>query len=170
MKGLIGKLIPAVVGLIVGAGGLIGLTIAMGGSFPPGAKAEAAATPAPQVEPHGVLYPTRERIVNLSDNGILRYLKTTIVLEISDPEAAKGGVGSDDHAKKGPPELPKDLKNKAAMIEDKITAVLTAKTATELMTRLAVPVLRTRTLPMLCTTLGTVGLSLSILLKTIRSA
>jgi flagellar FliL protein len=133
MKGLIGKLIPAVVGLIVGAGGLIGLTIAMGGSFPPGAKAEAAATPAPQVEPHGVLYPTRERIVNLSDNGILRYLKTTIVLEISDPEAAKGG-GGDDHGKKGPPELPKDLKNKAAMIEDKITGVLTAKTASELMT------------------------------------
>jgi len=64
----------------------------------------------------------------------LRYLKRTIVLEISDPEAAKGGGGGDDHAKKGPPELPKDLKNKAAMIEDKITAVLTAKTATELMT------------------------------------
>jgi flagellar FliL protein len=134
MKGIIGKLIPAVAGLIVGAGGLIGLTIAMGGSFPPGAKAEAAATPAAHVEPHGVLYPTRERIVNLSDNGILRYLKTTIVLEISDPEAAKGGGGGDGHGKKGPPELPHDLKNKAAMIEDKITGVLTAKTATELMT------------------------------------
>ena len=133
MKPILSKLLPALVGLILGAGGLLGATVAFGGSLPfvPQKESVAAvATPAPEAT--GVLYPTRERIVNLADTGILRYLKTTIVLEVFDPENPTGAVKSAET--KGKEELPKDLKPKAVVIEDKITAILSAKTATELMT------------------------------------
>ena len=133
MKLPIRTIIPVIVGVVLGAGGLMGATYASGGAFPPGTgkvvTVTVIATPEPE---HGLMYPTRERIVNLVDQGILRYIKTTIVLEISDPEMAKGGDGG--HGKKGPVELPKDLAGKSPVIEDKITSILSSKTAAELMT------------------------------------
>jgi flagellar FliL protein len=113
-------IIAAAVLVLAGGGGFAGFTF----------LGKAGASDQPHEEPPrvGVLYTTRERIVNLADAGVLRYLKTTIVLEIYDPEnkEGKGGEG-------GKVELPKDLLRKAPMIEDRITAVLTSKSAAELM-------------------------------------
>jgi flagellar FliL protein len=125
------KLIPVVAGVILGAGGLIGGAYA-GGLLPPGAQRGAEPPAETHVEVHGMLYPTRERIVNLADTGILRYLKVTLVLEVFDPENPKGEAKGGEE-KKGKEELPKDLRPKLPVMEDRITAILSARTATELM-------------------------------------
>jgi len=131
MKLPLGKLVPGVAGLIVGVGGLLGVSYAFGGGV--ALSPQKADTSPLAHDPIGVMYPTRERIVNLADTGILRYLKTTIVLEVFDPENPNGHAKGEEH-KKGKEELPKDLRAKSPVIEDKITAILSAKTASELMT------------------------------------
>src|SRR4051794_26176883 len=120
-------IIPIVAGAVIGAGALFGATTM--GLLPNGAKPAEAETAHAQVKA-GMMVPMRERIVNLSDTGILRYLKTSIVLEVFDSENPTG-VSKDE--KKGKEELPKDLKSKAAPIEDRVTAILSAKTSVELM-------------------------------------
>jgi flagellar FliL protein len=97
--------------------------------LPIGAKPAEGETAHAQVKA-GVMVPMRERIVNLSDTGILRYLKTSIVLEVFDPE---NPTATSKEEKKGKEELPKDLKSKAAPMEDKVTAILSAKTSPDLM-------------------------------------
>jgi flagellar FliL protein len=79
------------------------------------------------------MVPMRERIVNLSDPGILRYLKTSIVLEVYDPENPTGHSKGEEKKHGGKEELPKDLKHKAAPIEDRVNAILSAKLASDIM-------------------------------------
>lgn len=124
------------VGLLIGAGGLFAAVQFLGVPLGKAPTEESAPDKAPAAAkkeaPHeGVMVPLRERIVNLADPGILRYLKTTITLEIADSEAGKGG----DHAKpKKGEEMPVDLRPKAPMIEDYVTTLLASKTTGELMT------------------------------------
>lgn len=150
MKGIVKIVGFVVVGLLIGAGGLFAAVQFL--DLPVGKSAAAAeeeadhapAKPAPKpaakkpaahAEVHGTIVPLKERIVNLSDPGILRYLKTTVVLEIYDPHppAAGGGHGGHGAPKKGDT-MPEDLKPKAPLIEDSVTTLLTTKTTTELMT------------------------------------
>jgi flagellar FliL protein len=79
------------------------------------------------------MYPTRERIINLADPGVMRYLKTTIVLEVADP-THKGEPPKGEEYKKRQDELAKELRGQAAVIDDQITSILSAKAGAELMT------------------------------------
>jgi flagellar FliL protein len=138
MKGIIKTVAFVLVGLLIGAGGLFAAVQFNVLPIGKAAAEETAKKPEPAKKPeaeHGTMVPLRERIVNLSDPGILRYLKTTIVIEVTDPNAGKGGGGGEHGAapKKGE-EMPVDLRPKSAMIEDSVTSLLSAKTAGELMT------------------------------------
>lgn len=131
MKISIRTIIASLLGVAVGAAALYGVTIASGGAFPPGLGRPAAADAAEAHPRAGTLVPLRERIVNLADPGIFRYLKVSIVLEVFDPEHPRGHTNGEE--RKGKEELPKDLRPKAALIEDRINTLLSARTSQELM-------------------------------------
>jgi flagellar FliL protein len=147
LKLLGNKIVLLVLGLLVGGGAALGGTIAMGGSLPflpakeetvavqPARRGVAVAAPAPRVEVHeeGIMYPIRERVVNLSDTGMLRYLKSTIVLELFD-STIKGPMPKGEEYKKKQDEMVKEMRAQNPIIDDQITAILSAKQASDLMT------------------------------------
>jgi flagellar protein FliL len=123
------KLIPILLvvgGLALGAGGFFGASKVLG----KGDEAPAAAKWNPQPG-EGVGYVTKERVVNLADPGALRYLKTTIVVELASP-AKKGPPPKGEEYKKAQDELAKELKGKAAIVDDQINTLLGSKTSAEL--------------------------------------
>ncbi len=113
------------------AGGALGV-IARGALFGGSAQSAAAEASTASHERVGVVYPMKEQIVNLADPGVLRYLKTTVVLEVFDPDHKPGG-GDGDHGK-GKPELPKYLRSKSAVLEDRVITLLSSKMSSELRT------------------------------------
>ncbi len=129
LKGPIGLLL---FGLLLGGVATFGAARFMGDSLPFAKKPAAAAEAKPKEPEHGMMYPMKERIVNLADPGVMRYLKTTIVLELAhhgDAPLPKG-----DEYKKKQDELVKEMKAHAPIIEDQINVILTAKTSGEVMT------------------------------------
>jgi flagellar FliL protein len=124
------KLFPILLvvgGLALGAGGFFGASKVLG-------KGDEASTAAAKWNPQpgeGIGYVTKERVVNLADPGTLRYLKTTIVIELASP-AKKGPQPKGEEYKKASEELGKELKNKAAIIDDQINTLLGSKTSAEL--------------------------------------
>jgi flagellar basal body-associated protein FliL len=96
-------------------------------------------TPTPEVEPAktepptGIMYSSTERVVNLSDKGTLRYLKTQVVLELV-PVKGKLAKMDAEAYKKAQDEAKKELSPKAAMIEDQIATILSSRTSAELIT------------------------------------
>ena len=126
-----GKVILMILGLALGAGAALVATIAFGESL--GIAGKPGETRIKYVEKpkYGIMLPMRERIVNLSDPGVLRYLKVSIVLEMSDltlkemPKAEEYKKKQDDIKNALAPSLP--------MVEDELTVILTGKTSTELM-------------------------------------
>ena len=120
MKLVKNKVVLMVLGLLLGAGAALGVTIAFGESL--GISAKPGETKIQYVEKpkFGIMLPMRERIVNLSDPGVMRYLKVSIVLEIADL-----------HLK----ELPKGEKyaEKQTELKKEMTGILTGKTSAELM-------------------------------------
>jgi flagellar FliL protein len=78
-----------------------------------------------------MMMPMRERIVNLSDPGVMRYLKVSIVLEMADltlKELPKGEKYTEKQA-----ELKKEMAGTLPLIENEMTGILTGKTSAELM-------------------------------------
>lgn len=130
MKLLKGKAVLLIAGLVLGAGGVLAAVMVVGLPIGPAKAAPAPKAPEPAL---GIIYPTRERIVNLADSGVLRYLKANISLEILDP-GLKGELPKGDDYKKKQDDLAKDLKGQVPVIDDQITSILSAKTSTELMT------------------------------------
>ncbi|MCC7107048.1 MAG: flagellar basal body-associated FliL family protein [Chloroflexi bacterium] len=138
------KAIPLVIGL-----GLLAAGVVAGAQFgstalpflspgQPGQQADhppAASKPNGPAQkeqgPAGIAFPTRERIVNLADTGLMRYLKTTIVLEVA-VQGLQGELPKGDEYKKKQDELAKDLRGQTAAIDDQITNILSAKTSGEL--------------------------------------
>ena len=123
------KLFPILLvvgGLALGAGGFFGVSKVMGKD-----EAPAAATKWNPEPGEGVGYVTKERVVNLADPGTLRYLKTTIVIELASP-AKKGPPPKGEEYKKAQEELGKELKSKAAIVDDQINTLLGSKTSAEL--------------------------------------
>src|SRR5436309_16030543 len=84
MKLLKSKVVLLVLGLAVGVGVAAGVILMFGQSL--GITGSVAETKIRYVEKPkiGIMEPMRERIVNLADNGNMRYLKTTLVLEMAD--------------------------------------------------------------------------------------
>jgi flagellar protein FliL len=130
VKLLKNKIALAIGGLLLGAGCAFAATTVPGSPLAPKPPAAEKQAEHPKV---GIIYPTRERIVNLADAGILRYLKATISLELLD-HTLKGEPPKGEEYKKKQEELTKELKAQAPIIDDQITSILTARTSTELMT------------------------------------
>jgi flagellar protein FliL len=131
MKLLKNKMILMVLGLLLGAGAALGATIAFGESL--GISGKPGETKIQYVEKpkFGIMLPMRERIVNLSDPGVMRYLKVSIVLEMADltlKELPKGEKYTEKQV-----ELKKEMAGTLPLIENEMTGILTGKTSAELM-------------------------------------
>lgn len=127
-------LLPAILlvgGLLVGVGGIVAAAQVTGGALIIG-KTPEAATAKKAEHASGIAYPLKERVVNLADSGALRYLKTTIVLEMEDP-TPNGGSPKGEEYKKRQEEVAKEIRGQAAIIDDQVTQILSSKTAAELM-------------------------------------
>ena len=126
------KIIALALGLMVaGAGAAFGVTVAFGESL--GIAGKPAETKIKYVEKPkvGMMYPLRDRVVNLADPGVMRYLKTTIVLEMADYSGKE--PPKPEEYKKKQDELKLEMGGTLPLIEDEITSTLTSKTSAELM-------------------------------------
>ena len=88
----------------------------------------------PELPRHGIMYVTDERAVNLADRGTLRYLKAQLALELATPGESATGELPPDAYKKKQEELRKELAARSVVINDRITMILSSKTADELVT------------------------------------
>lgn len=138
MKLLKGKIVLLALGLVLGVAASVGAGQVLGDSLPFAASATAKKDAAPgkaakaEEREDGMMLPLKERIVNLADQGMLRYLKTTVVLEIADHSGKPLPKG--EEYKKKQDELIKEMRGNTPIIEDQLMAILSAKTAAELMT------------------------------------
>jgi flagellar basal body-associated protein FliL len=124
-------LIP-IVAVLVLVGGAVGASLL--GVLPIALvpKSATAAQPTPVKPPVTVMYPTGERIVNLTDTPTLRYLKVNATLEFI------------DHTMKDPPQGPAikteqdafagDLSAYTAVIDDALTTTFSSHSSAELLT------------------------------------
>jgi flagellar FliL protein len=131
MKMLRSKVVLMVLGLMLGVGAALGVTLAFGETL--GITGKPGATQIKYVEKpkYGMMLPLRERIVNLADPGVMRYLKATIVLEMMDAKLTELPKGEEYKHKQD--ELKKEMGGTLPLIEDELTIILTGKTANELM-------------------------------------
>jgi flagellar protein FliL len=132
MKLLKSKVVLLVLGLAVGIGAAAGAILMFGQSL--GITGGVAETKIKYVEKPkiGIMEPMRERIVNLADPGTMRYLKTTLVLEMADYKSTAMPTGEAYTTRQA--DLKKEMTGSLPLIDDEVTGILTAKTSTDLMT------------------------------------
>ncbi|MGE3267746.1 MAG: flagellar basal body-associated protein FliL [Chloroflexota bacterium] len=131
MKMAKGKIILMVLGLLLGAGVALGATLAFGETL--GITGKPGETKIKYIEKPkvGMMLPMRERIVNLSDPGVMRYLKVTITLEMANHSGKDLPTG--EKYKEAQTELKNELGGTLPRMEDELTVILTARTSAELM-------------------------------------
>jgi flagellar FliL protein len=132
MKILRNKVVLMVLGLVLGIGAALGVVLFFGETL--GITSKVGATQIKYIEKpkFGIMVPLRERIVNLADPGVMRYLKASIVLEMMDTNLTELPKG-EEYVKKQT-ELKKDMGGSIPLIDDEITSILTGKTSADLMT------------------------------------
>src|SRR5215207_898993 len=124
--------ILAFVGAGLALGGGLAAAIVMGMiPVPFGPLHEARAAAEKAKPPVTVMYPIKERVVNLTDKGTTKYLKAAVTLEFI------------DHAVKGPPKgeavkvqqehFAHEMTGHSAIIEDALLNTLSSKTSAELL-------------------------------------
>lgn len=79
----------------------------------------------------GIAVPLKERIVNLADPGVTRYLKVTLVLELMDRDDKTTPTG--EAYKKKQDELQKSLTGQWPMVDDTVTTILSNATTAQLL-------------------------------------
>ena len=131
MKLFKNKVILMMLGLMLGAGAAVGTVLIFGENL--GIMGKPGETKIQYIEKpkFGIMMPMRERIVNLSDPGVMRYLKVSIVLEMADlslKELPKG-----EKYKEAQDHLKKEMAGTLPLIENELTGILTGKTSSELM-------------------------------------
>lgn len=142
MKGMLGRkvsiiAIAAFAGLIgVGAAFLVlpGLAPIIGiGSAMDAGKEPSPAAAKSEEGSHGpgMMYPMKERIINLADSGAFHYLKIELALEFDLPEA-KGLTG--DAYKKSQEEFIKTMASRRPILDDIVTTTMASKTSASLAT------------------------------------
>src|SRR5215216_2750029 len=99
--------------------------------FGPLADARAAAEKAKPKPVVTVMYPTKERVVNLTDKASTRYLKVALTLEFLDAKAKEPPKG--EAVKLQQEEFAKEMSSHAAVIDDALVGTLSAKSSTELL-------------------------------------
>jgi flagellar FliL protein len=130
MKLLKSKVVLMVAGLLLGVGAALGVTIAFGESL--GISKPGSTTIKYVEKPKaGMMLPMRERIVNLADPGVMRYLKISVVLEMADHSG--GDLPKGEKYKEAQDHLKKELGGTLPLIEDELTGILSSKASTELM-------------------------------------
>lgn len=97
--------------------------------FGPAADARAAAEKAKP--PVTVMYPTKERVVNLSDKGATKYLKVSLTLEFIDTKMKDPPKGPEVAAQQTA--FAADLSPYSAIIDDALVTTLSSKTSGDLL-------------------------------------
>ena len=125
------KVVLMILGLALGVGAALGVVLVFGETL--GITAKAGATQIKYVEKpkFGIMVPMRERIVNLADPGVMRYLKASIVLEMMDTNLTELPKG--EKYKEKQDEVKKEMGGSVPLIDDEITSILTSKTSQDLM-------------------------------------
>ncbi|MDQ3809932.1 MAG: flagellar basal body-associated FliL family protein [Chloroflexota bacterium] len=126
--------ILAFAGAALALGGVLAAVLMFGVlpmPFGPMAQAREAAdraTPKPAVT---VMYPIKDRVVNLSDKGTVRYLKAAMTLEFLDHKTKEPPRG--DAVKQQQDEFAHEMAAHSAIIEDAVITTLSAKASTDLL-------------------------------------
>lgn len=132
MKKLNIKILLLALGLMLaGAGAAGGVAFAFGDTLGIGGKPGETKIKYVEKPKVGIMVPLRDRVVNLADPGVMRYMKTTIVLEMADYSGKEPPKG--EEYKKKQDELKAEMGGSLPLIEDEITSILTSKTSAELM-------------------------------------
>ena len=97
--------------------------------FGPAAAAREAAEKAKP--PVTVMYPTKERVVNLSDRATPRFLKVALTLEFIDSKLKDPPKG--DGVKAQQDDFAKEMSGYTAIIDDALVTTLSSKSSTELL-------------------------------------
>jgi flagellar FliL protein len=124
VKAHLPKILLIIAGLAVGAGVMFGATQMLG----IGKSKDAAVEK--ELPPVGIMFPLRDRVVNLTDPGMMRYLKVGVTLDIKDPKLKEPPKG--EEYKKKQEHLTVEMKGHLPQIEDQVTVILSSKSSGEL--------------------------------------
>lgn len=121
---------------IIGAALLLGAGIAAAivtgiVPVPFGPMAEARAAAEKAKPPVTVMYPTKERVVNLTDKGTIKYLKVALTLEFIDSKLKDPPKGEAVKAEQD--EFAKDMSGYSAIIDDALVGTLSSKASADLL-------------------------------------
>jgi flagellar basal body-associated protein FliL len=126
------KKILLFVGVGLAVGGALAVAAVMGVvPVPFGPLAEARAAAERAKPPVTVMYPTKERVVNLLDKQTSRYLKVQLTLEFVDTKVKEPPKGEAVKAQQD--EFTKDMQGYSAVIEDALTTTLSSHTSSDLL-------------------------------------
>ena len=126
------KKILLFVGVGLAVGGALAVAAVLGVlPVPFGPLAEARAAAERAKPPVTVMYPTKERVVNLMDKQTSHYLKVQLTLEFIDTKVKEPPKG--DAVKAQQDEFAKDMQGYSAVIEDALTTTLSSKTSSGLL-------------------------------------
>ena len=124
---------------IVGVGIGLGIALIAGGAFLLGAatspkQADAALGQSEKaIQKPGPMYVWKERVVNLADQNVRRYLKIGISIEFSD-KAAEMKKASPEEQKAIQQEFDKQIAPQAPLIDDAIISLLSGRTTSDVAT------------------------------------
>jgi len=124
--------IVGIIGAALALGAAVAVAIVMGlVPLPFGPQAEARAAIEKAKPPVTVMYPTKERIVNLTDKTTAKYLKVALTLEfidhkVKDPPKGEGVKLQQD-------EFAKEMSGYSAVIDDALVTTLSRKGSAELL-------------------------------------
>jgi flagellar basal body-associated protein FliL len=126
------KKILLFVGVGLAVGGALAVAVVLGMvPVPFGPLAEARAAAERAKPPVTVMYPTKERVVNLMDKQTSHYLKVQLTLEFIDTKVKEPPKG--DAVKAQQDEFAKDMQGYSAVIEDALTTTLSSHSSTDLL-------------------------------------
>jgi flagellar basal body-associated protein FliL len=124
--------IVAFVGVGLAVGAVVAITALMGVlPVPFGPLAEARQVAEKARPPVTVMYPTKERVVNLMDKPTPRYLKVQMTLEFIDTKLKDPPKG--DAVKAQQDDFAKDMSGYSAIIEDALTTTLSSHSSNDLL-------------------------------------
>ena len=116
-------------GLALGAA--VAVAIVMGlVPLPFGPMAEARAAAEKAKPPVTVMYPTKDRVVNLNDKSGTKYLKVALTLEFIDSKVKEPPKG--EAVKAQQEEFAKDMSGHSAIIDDVLVSTLSSKSSADL--------------------------------------
>ncbi|MDA8187411.1 MAG: flagellar basal body-associated FliL family protein [Dehalococcoidales bacterium] len=125
-----GKMVIVLVAIVALLGGASAGLFILPQFSPAAARSTSEPAHAKESAPEpGMMFPLKERVVNLADPGAYHYLKIEIILEFEDPDA-KGLKG--EAYKKRQDEFAKEMTSRRPIMDDIVTTTLAGKTSAAL--------------------------------------